>query len=60
MRYLRVEWYHSDPDEPVERLTSDGTLTIRLVPLEPGSRAEIQTDLGRFCGRDHRVLISRT
>lgn len=50
----------TDPDEPVERLTSDGTLTIRLVPLGPDSRAEIQTDLGRFCGRDHRVLIGRT
>jgi uncharacterized protein (TIGR02677 family) len=49
----------TDPEEPVERLTGDGTLTIRLVPLEPASRAEIQTDLGRFCGRDHRVLIRR-
>jgi hypothetical protein len=49
----------TDPEEPVERLTSDGTLTVRLVPLEPASRAEIQTDLGRFCGRDHRVLIRR-
>jgi uncharacterized protein (TIGR02677 family) len=50
----------TDPHEPVERLTSDGTLSVRLVPLEPGSHAEIQTDLGRFCGRDHRVLIRRT
>jgi uncharacterized protein (TIGR02677 family) len=50
----------TDPNEPVERLTSDGTLSVRLVPLEPGSHAEIQTDLGRFCGRDHRVLIRRT
>jgi uncharacterized protein (TIGR02677 family) len=49
----------TDPDEPVERLTSDGTLSVRLVPLEPTSRAEIQTDLGRFCGRDHRLLIRR-
>jgi uncharacterized protein (TIGR02677 family) len=50
----------TDPDEPVERLTSDGTLTVRLVPLEPNSQAEIQTDLGRFRGRDHRILIRRT
>lgn len=45
------------PDEPVERLTGDGTLTVRLVPLEPDSRAEIETDLGIFRGRDHRILI---
>ena len=49
----------TDPDEPVERLTSDGTLTVRLVPLEPGSQAEIQTDLGCFRGRNHRILIRR-
>jgi uncharacterized protein (TIGR02677 family) len=41
-----------DPNEPVERLTSDGTLTVRLVPLEADSQAEIQTDLGLFRGRD--------
>jgi uncharacterized protein (TIGR02677 family) len=50
----------TDPDEPVERLTSDGTLIVRLVPLDPRSQAEIATDLGIFRGRDHRVLIRRT
>jgi hypothetical protein len=45
------------PDEPVERLTSDGSLFIRLVPLEEGSHAEIETEHGRFSGRDHRILI---
>jgi uncharacterized protein (TIGR02677 family) len=49
----------TNPEDPVQRLTSDGTLTVRLVPLEPTSRAQIETDLGRFCGRDHRVLITR-
>lgn len=49
----------TDPNEAVERVTSDGTLTVRLVPLDPDSRAEIQTDLGVFRGRDHRILISR-
>jgi uncharacterized protein (TIGR02677 family) len=49
----------TDPDEPVERVTSDGTLTVRLVPLDPNSQAEIQTDLGVFRGRDHHILIRR-
>lgn len=50
----------TDPEQPVERLTGDGTLTIRLSPLAPGSRAVIHTALGRFSGRDHLVLIRRT
>ena len=50
----------TNPDEPVERQTGDGTLAVRLVPLEPASRAELETELGRFCGRDHRILIRRT
>jgi uncharacterized protein (TIGR02677 family) len=49
----------TNPDEPVERQTGDGTLSIRLVPLEPDSRAQLDTELGRFCGRDHRILIKR-
>lgn len=47
----------SNPEQPVERLTSDGSLSIRLEPLEPSSQARIQTDLGVFSGRDHRILI---
>lgn len=50
----------TNPDEPVERQTGDGTLAIRLIPLEPTSHAELETELGRFCGRDHRILIRRT
>ncbi len=49
----------TNPDEPVERQTGDGTLAVLLVPLEPASRAELETELGRFCGRDHRILIRR-
>jgi uncharacterized protein (TIGR02677 family) len=45
--------------KPVERQTGDGTLAVLLVPLEPASRAELETELGWFCGRDHRILIRR-
>jgi uncharacterized protein (TIGR02677 family) len=48
------------PDEPVERLTGDGTLVVRLIPLAAHTQAEIATDLGVFRGRDHRILIRRT
>jgi uncharacterized protein (TIGR02677 family) len=48
------------PDEPVERLTGDGTLVVRLVPLAAGTEAEIATDMGIFRGRDHMLLIRRT
>jgi uncharacterized protein (TIGR02677 family) len=44
-------------DRSVERLTGDGTLVIRLEPLEAGSHAVIQTELGSFAGRDHLILI---
>jgi len=49
----------TNPDEAVEKQTGDGTLSIRLVPLEPDSRAQLDTELGRFSGRDHRILIKR-
>ncbi|NJO12186.1 MAG: TIGR02677 family protein [Gammaproteobacteria bacterium] len=45
------------PEQPVERLTADGSLRIRLEPLDAASKACIRTDLGVFSGRDHRVLI---
>ena len=47
----------TEPDQVVERSTADGALTVRLEPLAPGSRACIETELGTFSGRDHRVLI---
>ncbi len=50
----------TNPDEPVEKQTSDGTLAICLIPLDAESHAHIETELGWFRGRDHRVLIRRT
>ncbi|MBM0105552.1 TIGR02677 family protein [Steroidobacter sp. S1-65] len=47
------------PDQAVERFTADGSLQIRLEPLEPTSQAHIQTPSGMFSGRDHRLLIRR-
>jgi uncharacterized protein (TIGR02677 family) len=48
------------PDDPVERLTGDGTLLVQLVPLAAHTRAVISTDLGTFSGRDHLLRIRRT
>lgn len=47
----------SHPDQPVERLTMDGSLSVRLEPLAAATLAEIETELGRFSGRDHRLTI---
>ena len=46
------------PDMVVERSTSDGLLRIRLEPLSAQSRAELDTELGRFAGRDHVITIT--
>jgi uncharacterized protein (TIGR02677 family) len=46
------------PDEPVERFTADGLLRVRLEPLPFASQAILETQLGRFEGRDHIVTIS--
>lgn len=48
----------SSPDEPVARATSDGLLHIRLEPLGEDSHAAIETPLGIFSGRDHRITIT--
>jgi uncharacterized protein (TIGR02677 family) len=45
------------PDRAVQRLSADGSMRLRLEPLEADSRAEIDTELGRFSGRDHRIRI---
>jgi len=50
----------TDPDGAVERLTGDGTLIVRLVPLAAHTEAIIATELGTFRGRDHLLLIRRT
>jgi uncharacterized protein (TIGR02677 family) len=48
------------PEEPVERLTGDGTLMIQLTPLAAHTRTSITTELGTFSGRDHLLCIRRT
>jgi uncharacterized protein (TIGR02677 family) len=47
----------TDPQKPVERLTGDGTLMIRLTALGPETRAVLETEVGRFAGRDYSVVI---
>jgi hypothetical protein len=47
----------TDPQKPVERLTGDGTLIIRLTALGPETRAVLETEVGRFAGRDYSVVI---
>lgn len=46
------------PGAPVERETGDGSLRVRLEPLEAPVRAIIDTEFGRFAGRDHRITIT--
>lgn len=46
------------PDQTVERSTSDGLLHIRLEPLGEDTHAAIETPLGIFSGRDHRITIA--
>jgi uncharacterized protein (TIGR02677 family) len=48
----------SDPDQPVERVTADGLLRVRLEPLGAHTQARIETELGCFSGRDHAVTIT--
>jgi hypothetical protein len=38
-------------------VAGDGTLSIRLQPLGPDTRAVLETELGRFAGRDYQILI---
>jgi len=45
------------PDAPVERDNGDGLLRIRLEPLGPHTYACIETELGVFGGRDHRLTV---
>ncbi|NMG63813.1 TIGR02677 family protein [Azoarcus indigens] len=46
------------PGATVARTTSDGLLHIRLEPLGEDSHAVIETALGTFSGRDHRLTIT--
>lgn len=46
------------PDDPVERTSADGLLRVRLEPLPPHTQARLDTELGRFSGRDHLITVS--
>lgn len=46
------------PDQSVERFTSDGLLKVRLEPLPFAPPALLETELGRFEGRDHSITIT--
>jgi len=46
------------PDQAVERMTADGLLRIRLELLSLQTQARLDTELGRFSGRDHLVTIT--
>jgi uncharacterized protein (TIGR02677 family) len=48
----------TSPEDVVMRSTADGLLQVRLEPLEKDSRAAIETPLGIFAGRDHRITIT--
>jgi uncharacterized protein (TIGR02677 family) len=47
----------STPDAPVERQSGDGLLRIRLEPLGRDTHATVETELGVFAGRDHRLTV---
>jgi uncharacterized protein (TIGR02677 family) len=49
----------TNPDATIERVTADGSLHIRLVPLEQGTEAFIETEAGVLSGRDHLIEIRR-
>jgi len=49
-----------NPNETVERYTTDGLLCVRLEPLGPQTKARIETDLGVFLGRDHLLTVRST
>ncbi|MDP2822471.1 MAG: DUF2397 family protein [Sulfuritalea sp.] len=48
----------TSPEDVVKRSTADGLLQVRLEPLEKDSHAAIETPLGVFAGRDHRITIT--
>jgi hypothetical protein len=45
------------PDAMVERQSADGLLRIRLEPLARDACARVETELGVFSGRDHRLTV---
>ena len=49
-----------DDMTPTEIQSNDGLYLIRLEPLDADTEAEIVTEDGVFCGRDHRITITPT
>lgn len=49
----------TNPNAIIERVTADGSLHIRLVPLDEDSEAHIETEAGVLSGRDHLIEIQR-
>ncbi len=47
----------ASPDSSVERQSSDGLVRVVLEPLGKDTHAVIETDHGRFAGRDHRLTV---
>lgn len=45
------------PDEPIERRTRDGSLTLTFTPIPDAPVVVIETDDGEFAGRDHWIHI---
>lgn len=46
------------PDRPVTRVSADGTLDLRLEPLDAHIRARIDSEPGTLHGREHRITIT--
>lgn len=48
----------SRPKDPVTRVSADGLFEVHLEPLADECCATINTELGTFTGRDHRITIT--
>lgn len=46
------------PNEQVERTSADGSLIVKLAPLPGHAPVRLDTESGRFYGRDHLITIS--
>ncbi|MDN5870244.1 MAG: TIGR02677 family protein [Nitrococcus sp.] len=47
----------TDPRERIERLTTDGSLSLLLEPIADAPVIELKTELGVFAGRDHWIRV---
>ncbi len=46
-----------DPQQAIERHTSDGSLVLTLIPIVDAPIVTVETDAGQFAGRDHWIHI---